>query len=63
MEEALLSESGQQQLAIRTYRVQLNKQNERINALQTSIEQALGKREEAKNTAVEVQYSSFHSRK
>lgn len=55
MEEALLSESGQQQLAIRTYRVQLNKQNERINALQTSIEQALGKREEAKNTAVEVQ--------
>lgn len=34
--------------------MQLNKQNERINALQTSMEQAQNKREEAKNTAQDV---------
>ena len=54
LEEALSSESGQQQLAIRTYRIQLNKQNERLNALQASIEQAQNKKEQTRTTAVEV---------
>lgn len=34
--------------------MQLNKQNERINALQTSMEQAQSKREDVKNTAQDV---------
>ena len=41
--------------------MQLNKQNERINALQTSMEQAQNKREEAKNTAQDVNSLVFPS--
>jgi hypothetical protein len=54
LEEALLSESGQQQLAIRTFKVQLNKQNERLNILQMNVEQAQNKKEQTKNAALEV---------
>jgi hypothetical protein len=54
LEEALLSENGQQQLAIRTFKVQLNKQTERRNALQMNIEQAKIKKEEKRNAALEV---------
>lgn len=54
LEEALQSESGQQQLAIRTYRVQLGKQNDRLNTLQTNIGQAQEKKEQARKTAVKV---------
>ncbi|CAF3903302.1 unnamed protein product [Rotaria sp. Silwood2] len=54
LEEALLSESGQQQLAIRTFKVQLNKQTERINTLQKNIEELQNKKEETKNSALEV---------
>jgi hypothetical protein len=54
LEEALLSENGQQQLAIRTFKVQLNKQIERRNALQMNIEQAKIKKEEKRNAALEV---------
>jgi hypothetical protein len=35
----------------------LNKQNERINTLQMNIEQAQNKKEEAKNSALEVNIS------
>jgi len=58
LEEALSSESGQQQLAIRTYKIQANKQNERINTLQTSIEQAQGKRDQVKSSATDVRLIS-----
>lgn len=58
LEEALSSESGQQQLAIRTYKIQANKQNERINTLQTSIEQAQGKRDQVKGSATDVRLIS-----
>ncbi|CAF4073938.1 unnamed protein product, partial [Adineta steineri] len=54
LEEALLSESGQQQLALRTFKVQLNKQNERINTLQMNIEQTQNKKEQKKNSALEI---------
>lgn len=54
LEEALLSESGQQQLAIRTFKVQLNKQLERIAALQKSIEEMQNKKEDKKQAALEV---------
>jgi len=54
LEEALLSENGQQQLAIRTFKVQLNKQAERMNTLQTNIEQAQNKKEETKNSALKL---------
>jgi hypothetical protein len=54
LEEALSSESGQQLLAIRTFRVQLSKQTERINTLQMNLEQAQNKKEEKKNAALEV---------
>jgi hypothetical protein len=40
----------------------VNKQNERITALQTIIEQAQSKREEMKNSAFEVNYSSNSNR-
>lgn len=54
LEEALSSESGQQQLAIRTYKIQVNKQNERLNALQASIEQAQTKRDQVKGSATNI---------
>ncbi|CAF0846231.1 unnamed protein product [Rotaria sp. Silwood1] len=54
LEEALLSESGQQQLAMRTFKVQLIKQTERINNLQKNIEELQNKKEETKNSALEV---------
>lgn len=54
LEEALSSESGQQQLAIRTYKIQLTKQTERLHALQTSVEQAKVNKEEKRNIALEV---------
>ena len=59
LEQALQSESGQQQLAIRTYRVQLGKQNDRLNTLQTNIGQAQDKKEQARNTAVQVRGKAF----
>lgn len=60
LEEALSSENGQQQLAIRTYKIQLNKQKEKINSLQNLIEQMKIKKEEEKNAALEVStISSF----
>jgi len=54
LEEALLSENGQQQLAIRTYKIQLNKQATRINLLQNQIEQIKIKKEEKRNIALEI---------
>lgn len=54
LEEAMTSESGQQVLAIRTYRVQLNKQNERIEDLKEKIIDAQKRRDEAKRRAIEV---------
>ena len=54
LEEALLSESGQQQLAIRTFRIQLSKQTERMNTLKANIQQAQDKKEQMRNSAVEV---------
>lgn len=50
----MTSESGQQVLAIRTYRVQLNKQNERIEDLKEKIIDAQKRRDEAKRRAIEV---------
>ena len=40
----------------------MNKQNERIAALQTTTEQLQNKREEMKNVALEVNYSSNENR-
>jgi hypothetical protein len=54
LEEALLSENGQQQLAIRTFKIQLNKQIERQNSLQTQIEEAKKRKEEKRNLALQV---------
>ncbi|CAF5121519.1 unnamed protein product, partial [Rotaria magnacalcarata] len=54
LEEALLSESGQQQLAIRTFKVQLNKQLERIDKLQKNIDELQNKKEQTKTSALEV---------
>lgn len=54
LEEALQSESGQQQLAIRTYRIQLSKQIDRINTLNSNVEQAKDKRETLKIAAQDV---------
>ncbi|CAF3465806.1 unnamed protein product [Rotaria socialis] len=54
LEEALLSEGGQQQLAIRTFKVQLNKQLERIGKLQKDIDELQNKKEQTKNSALEV---------
>ena len=54
LEEALLSEGGQQQLAIRTYKIQLNKQAEKIENLQNQIEQLRLQREEKRSLAVEI---------
>ena len=54
LEEALLSESGQRQLTRRAFKIQLNKQTEKINTLQTQIEQMKGRKEEKRNTALEV---------
>ncbi len=50
----MLSENGQQQYAIRTYKIQLNKQNERINLLQNQIEQIKIRKEEKRNLALEI---------
>ncbi len=61
LEEALLSESGQQQLAIRTFKVQLSKQNERLNTLQMNVDQAQNKKEAAKTSAHEVIIKCFKS--
>ncbi|UJR23182.1 hypothetical protein I4U23_026201 [Adineta vaga] len=63
LEEALSSESGQQQLAIRTFKVQLNKQNERMQTLETNIEQAQNKKEQTKNAALAIkqQYEELKS--
>ncbi|CAF3672386.1 unnamed protein product [Rotaria socialis] len=54
LEEALLSEGGQQQLAIRTFKVQLNKQLERIGKLQKDIDELQNRKEQTKNSALEV---------
>ncbi|CAF0803084.1 unnamed protein product [Rotaria sp. Silwood1] len=54
LEEALLSENGQQQLAIRTFKIQLNKQTEKINTLQNLIEQTKIQKEEKRNLALEI---------
>ena len=54
LQEAILSESGQQQLAIRTYKIQLSKQNERMHTLQIEIERAKKEKEEKKIQALEV---------
>ncbi|CAF3910488.1 unnamed protein product [Rotaria sp. Silwood2] len=54
IEEALLSENGQQQLAMRTFKLQLNKQTEKINTLQNLIEQAKIQKEEKRNLALEI---------
>ncbi|UJR25743.1 hypothetical protein I4U23_007093 [Adineta vaga] len=54
LQEAFLSESGQQQLAIRTYKVQMNKQTERLNHLKIEIEQAKKQKEEKRNQALEI---------
>jgi len=53
LEECLLTESGQQQLAIRTYKVQLNQQNQRIDLLQKQIEHSKQIKDEKKALAVE----------
>lgn len=52
LEESLLTENGQQQLAIRTYKVQLNQQNQRINSLQNQIELSKQIKDEKKALAV-----------
>ena len=57
LEEALSSESGQQQLAVRTFKVQLNKQTEQLNALQGQLEQAKREKDEKRQAALEVQRS------
>lgn len=54
LEEALLSEGGQQQLKIRTLKIQINKQTEKIKSLQDLIEQAKIKKEEKRNLALQV---------
>ncbi|CAF1116701.1 unnamed protein product [Rotaria sordida] len=54
LEEALLSENGQQQLAIRTFKIQLNKQIEKINTLQNLIEQTKIQKDEKRNLALEI---------
>ncbi|CAF1187164.1 unnamed protein product [Adineta steineri] len=54
LEEALLSENGQQQLAIRTFKIQLKKQIERKNLLQTQIEQIKIQKEEKRNSALQI---------
>jgi hypothetical protein len=54
LEEALLSENGQQQLALRTFKIQLNKQIERINTLQIQIEQTKIQKDEKRTTALQV---------
>ncbi|CAF1096705.1 unnamed protein product, partial [Adineta ricciae] len=54
LQEALLSESGQQQLAIRTYKIQLSKQSERMHTLQIEIERAKKEKEEKKYQALEI---------
>lgn len=54
LEETLLSENGQQQLALRTYKIQLNKQTEQMQTLQNQIEQTKTKREEKRNLALEI---------
>jgi ribosomal protein S15P/S13E len=41
-------------LAIRTYKIQLNKQTERINTLQNQIEQTKKQKEEKRNLALEI---------
>ena len=53
------SESGQQQMAIRTYRIQLSKQVDRINTLNSNVEQAKDRREKAKLAAQEVRNFFF----
>lgn len=46
---------------MRTFKVQLNKQIERINALNTNIEQAQDKKEQTKDAALKVKYYfKFH---
>ena len=57
LEEALSSESGQQQLAIRTFKVQLNKQTEQLNALQGQLERAKLEKDEKRQAALKVQRS------
>ena len=54
LEEALSSESGQQQLAVRTFKVQLNKQIEQLNALQGQLEQAKREKDEKRQAAFQV---------
>ncbi|CAF1289349.1 unnamed protein product [Rotaria magnacalcarata] len=54
LEETLLSESGQQQLALRTFKIQISKQTEKINTLQNLIEQTKIKKEEKRNSALEI---------
>ncbi len=41
-------------MAIRTYKIQLNKQTERINTLQNQIEQTKKQKEEKRNLALEI---------
>ncbi|CAF1612104.1 unnamed protein product [Adineta ricciae] len=61
LEEAFSSESGQQLLAIRTFKVQLNKQTERKQILQTNIEQAQSKKEQTFKaaSAIKQQYEEL----
>ena len=54
LEEILLSEGGQQQLALRTYKVQLNKQTEKIQNLQNELEQMKKEKEEKRNLALQI---------
>lgn len=54
LEESLLTEGGQQQFAIRTYKIQLNKQTEKINQLQNQIGEIKTKKEDKRNIALEI---------
>ncbi|CAF3519053.1 unnamed protein product [Rotaria socialis] len=63
LKETLLSESGQQQLALRTFKIQISKQTEKINTLQNLIEQTKIQKEGKRNSALEIkqQYQQLNT--
>ena len=58
LKEMILSENGQQLLAIRTYKIQLNKQIQQIDTLKNHLEQTKIRKEEKRNMALEVMIES-----
>jgi hypothetical protein len=54
LDEMLLTDNGQQQLAMRTFRIQLSQQSNRINTLHNAIEQVQREKNDKRHAALEV---------